>query len=320
MAADSRLTTGELRNAVGTDDLENGIKLLCERGLIVSLPSGRFEFTHPLIRNATYLTAPDAARKEAHQRLAGAVSSPDISRRAWHLALAATGPDESAAIELDAAATYALECGDALAAGRSLARAAQTLNRNRVPTDSYVRGWHFLKRGVFQKLLTYSTRHWLPHLIRFYVPILSFSAPFPTYSPIGPARLQESLVDLGTQLLDLDAGRSAMAGVLAALVSFSCSRMNEVRALCQRALDADGSGAPIRALAQLLCAFEQALGGEVTASRAVLLEHTHSICDAPDQVEMSSAAFLAETLMWTGDWSMSSRLISTLIRQCHRAR
>ena len=169
--------------------------------------------------------------------LAGAVSSPDISRRAWHLALAATGPDESAAIELDAAATYALECGDALAAGRLLARAAGPRQESS-RADRLVRaGMAFSRAGSIPEALDVLDQALVATpdpLLRADIELLRA---IPYLFAYGPAQTPRILVDLGTQLLDLDAGRSAMAGVLAALVSFSCSRMNEVRALCQRALD-----------------------------------------------------------------------------------
>ena len=133
----------------------------------------------------------------------------------------------------------------------------------------------------------------------------------------GPARLQETLVELGNQLLDIDAGRSAMADVLAALVSFSCCRMDEVPALCHRVLSSAESAGPMHDLALMLSVVAQALGGELTGSLRHLLEYARKIHESPTQVETSSVVLLATTLAWTGAWSMSSRPISKLVRQCH---
>jgi DNA-binding CsgD family transcriptional regulator len=84
----------------------------------------RIWFRHPLIRSAIVHQTPPGERRDAHQALATAMAGfPE--RRAWHLAEAATGPDEAVARALDKAAMSAWRRSDpSAAANRGLDGAA----------------------------------------------------------------------------------------------------------------------------------------------------------------------------------------------------
>jgi DNA-binding CsgD family transcriptional regulator len=70
---------------------------------LVSLHPGQVEFRHPLARSAIYADAPASQRRAAHRALAAALPDRDIDRRAWHLAVAAAGTDETASAALEQA-------------------------------------------------------------------------------------------------------------------------------------------------------------------------------------------------------------------------
>ncbi|HEX2588089.1 MAG TPA: AAA family ATPase [Gaiellales bacterium] len=74
---------------------------------LVLLEGGRLRFSHPLVRSAVYGAATPDRRREVHHALAGALPDADDDRRAWHMALAATGVDAAASSALEGAAERA---------------------------------------------------------------------------------------------------------------------------------------------------------------------------------------------------------------------
>ncbi|MGW0708500.1 AAA family ATPase [Streptomyces sp. NPDC002643] len=101
-----------------------------ERATLVQLTEHTLSFRHPLIRSATYQDAALARRLAAHQALADALEGAlggdrQADRRAWHLAAATTGTDETVADEMVAAAQRAGGRQGTAAASAAYERAAQ---------------------------------------------------------------------------------------------------------------------------------------------------------------------------------------------------
>jgi DNA-binding CsgD family transcriptional regulator len=82
------------------------------------------EFRHPLARSAVYGSAHPEDRRAAHRALADSLPDAEFDRRAWHLALAAIGPDDAACSALEQAGQRATERSAYDVASRAYERAA----------------------------------------------------------------------------------------------------------------------------------------------------------------------------------------------------
>jgi hypothetical protein len=84
----------------------------------------RVEFRHPLARSAIYGDAPADQRRAVHRAVASALPDADADRRAWHLALAAIGPDDAASSALEQAGQRAYQRSAYEVSSRAFERAA----------------------------------------------------------------------------------------------------------------------------------------------------------------------------------------------------
>jgi DNA-binding CsgD family transcriptional regulator len=95
------------------DAAREALESAAREGVIV-LDGERVRFTHPLMASLCYEQAPRRRRREVHGLLAGIVG--DIEERVRHRALAANGPNEAVAAELEAVTDLAEARGAIVAA------------------------------------------------------------------------------------------------------------------------------------------------------------------------------------------------------------
>jgi DNA-binding CsgD family transcriptional regulator len=138
VAANDPAEPETLWRAIEREQLGAALAEAEEAGLVTS--GSRTTFAHPLARSAIYHAAPPADRRDVHRVLAETTIEP--VRRAWHLAAAASGPDEAVARALEQASATARSRGGAYAQAAALARAAT------LTPDAESRAERLLKAGT----------------------------------------------------------------------------------------------------------------------------------------------------------------------------
>jgi DNA-binding CsgD family transcriptional regulator len=112
---------------------------------LVTLRAGTLEFRHPLARSAVYADAPASQRRAAHRALAAALPDRDIDLRAWHLAMAAVGTDETASAALEQAGSRSRSRSAHATAAAAFERAARLTasgqRRTQLLCQSAEAGW-----------------------------------------------------------------------------------------------------------------------------------------------------------------------------------
>ena len=167
-----------------------------------------FRFRHPMVRSVVYQDAALADRRVVHAALAE-VTDPDLDpdRRVWHLAAAASGPDEAVALELERSAGRAQVRGGVAAAAAFLQRAvALTGDPARRAERALAAAQASLQAGAFDRvlgLLETAEAAATEEFQRARVTLLRAHATMAAFGPEGPALLLKAAKQLEPFSLDL---------------------------------------------------------------------------------------------------------------------
>jgi DNA-binding CsgD family transcriptional regulator len=144
-----------IERACAAVEIEPSALAAAEDAGLVEVVDARVVFHHPLVTSVAYHVGPPTERRRIHAALADVVGADDPSRRAWHLAEAAAGPDEGVAAVLEEAARGAYARSGYRSAALTLERAAAlTPDTARQAERLYFAAiMHFYSHGIARALM-----------------------------------------------------------------------------------------------------------------------------------------------------------------------
>jgi len=145
---------GLIERACTAVDLDASALAAAEDAGLLAIVDARVVFHHPLVAGAAYHVGSATDRRRIHAALADALGPEERSRQAWHLAEAASGPDERVAMALEEAARAAYARSGYRSAALMLERAAAlTPARMRRTERLYFAAiLHFYSHGIARAL------------------------------------------------------------------------------------------------------------------------------------------------------------------------
>lgn len=276
---------------------------VAETAGLVTMRTGSVEFRHPLARSAIYADATAGERREAHRALAEALPDRDVDRRAWHLAAAAIGTDESASTALEQAGARSRARSAYATAAGAFERAARLTDnderRARLLLDAAEGAWHAGLSDRAVQLLDQARTHTGEPATGVAIDQL---AGYIT-ARRGPVRRgAEMLVDAAARA---DPERAAAMLADATFAYFAAGKPAEMLAAAQQASAGLSGQASVRArfVAATALGMARILGGDAAAGAQAILEGIGLAESSPallDDLEMLpwltlGAIFLRET-------------------------
>ena len=254
-----------LASAAARLGLDLSVLATAEGSGLVTFGAGTVEFRHPLARSAIYADAPAGQRRDAHRALAAALPDRDGDRRAWHLAAAATGPDEPASAALEQAgargrdrSAYATAAAAYVQAGRL---AADPERRARLLWEAAEAAW--LGGLADRAVALLDEARALTSDPAKLVEIASLAGHIATRR--GPVMLGHTILTAAAEQADPERAVTMLAE--AASACFYADNPAEMLVVAERARAALPSNAPVRArfLAAMAVGMARVLGGDAAA-------------------------------------------------------
>ncbi|MET0685759.1 MAG: AAA family ATPase [Solirubrobacteraceae bacterium] len=294
--------------------------LPAEKAGLIRIKPGRVEFVHPLLRAAAYGRRPPPERRDAPAALAGALqgSPVDRLRRTWHLAAAASAPDEQLARELEAVAGDAVRRAAPVAAGRGLEAAA------RVTPDAAQRARRLLAAARMQhvagdeetaeRLLDELAAADVEETLRADAEHLRAQV---AALRTGPRNALTRLLDAAAAIEPVDPARAAAMYVDAALSNVMLGEPRASLAHAERAHELTGDRGPEGLLAALVLGLARILCGDA-AQAGELIARAAPLARSSDPLLFGvGGGILLNAQMWTGQHAEAR---SSALEQVRRLR
>lgn len=309
-AAASGDGVGEIERAIDALGIHPPSLDTAEEAGVIAIEAGRVRFLHPLMRSAAYHSAPATERRAAHRALANVVADEQgRDRRAWHLASAATGPDEEVARALEEAAVEAQAKGGHASAATTFERAA------RLSPD----GGAVVRRLVLAAGAAHAAGL-SQHALELLDEALERSDGGPIRAEIQqargaiqttvgePLRAHRMLVEEATCIEPADPDRAAQMLTHAAESCFQIGRIGDAVATARRACAVARAG-PTTLAAELMLCDALVLAGEPSSAKQLLKEHAGGAMGSSDSAGWLAMPPFAQMAGWLEEYD-SARAIA----------
>jgi DNA-binding CsgD family transcriptional regulator len=323
-SVDTAIEPGVLRALAGARGLNGSeIDLLIEQDLLRLQEHDRvLVFAHPLLRIAVYQAMDRADRRNCHRALVAMLRrDDDVTRRAWHLAEATDGLDDTVGRELVRAGEYSQARGAYAVAAETFERAAEFTGDDAIYTQRLLAaGDAFWLAGHYERssaTLDAALARAPDQLHRADVQIKRVA----TQRARSSAEMFDELINEAEATEPIDPTRAGVLLSQAAMAGIMGMRLSDTLVAVERALDLVGSTSPMYPLAQLLHALVLSRLGRNDEASPVFRAFAETLQAAGPGPQFSGLAeYTALALLWSDEYATASRIVDTMVDYARRER